>query len=573
MLEVKVALLTLAVALGQTEADEDTADTADVTPAAPEAATPRTPAIRYQFAQTNRVEIASGKTRVSAESGFVAPQNGYAMLRVFIDNTSGPRQTIELQFRANGAPGGHTVKQSVEVLEGERREVLMPVMAQMRSGQVTARGPGLTEGGESSVYFTGLYGSQQAMVSFGESANVETFLDERPEVSGADTTIGLLKPSQAPTEPLSYLGLDGVVLPMRAVFAQFSEAQRTALEQWVATGGRLMTPDSPALRQTFAMVKQLKPGKNAYGFGELWLVEGQAHTQWWPEVKAAVDPWGAPPAYLRHSGGLGDVLLPQATAPIGRFLLIIFLFTMVIGPGSVSVARRRGPAALLLFIPATALATCVLIVGYSAVADGFSVHAATYGYTWLDPARHRALTVGVTGYYANLSPRGAQFSASSGLVGSSSQDHEATAASYALSNGQQFGSDFLPSRAYREWGVVAVEPTRARLSLAKKGDQWVVRNALGADLEWVLVGIDGRQFSARSLNDGAEAPLKSIEGPLAGHTRADSRFSLAVTGAMPRGPDDGQFMAQVEGAPLVPTGGLAVQMHSAQSVIMGEVER
>ena len=77
----------------------------------------------------------------------------------------------------------------------------------------------------------------------------------------------------------------------------------------------------------------------------------------------------------RYGGGdaKSELLLPQATAPLGRFLFIITLFTLAIGPGSVWVARRRGPAALLVTIPGTALVTCVLIIGYSLIADGFRV--------------------------------------------------------------------------------------------------------------------------------------------------------------------------------------------------------
>ena len=40
-------------------------------------------------------------------------------------------------------------------------------------------------------------------------------------------------------------------------------------------------------------------------------------------------------------------LLAQAAPPVGRFLVIMILFTLLVGPGSLYVARKRGPLFVL----------------------------------------------------------------------------------------------------------------------------------------------------------------------------------------------------------------------------------
>ena len=117
---------------------------------------------------------------------------------------------------------------------------------------------------------------------------------------------------------------------------------------------------------------------------------------------------GPPPRWENNRFALrgGETpLLPNALVPVGRFLVLIFLFSLVVGPGGLMLARRKGPVALLIGVPAVALLTCLIIVADSVLGDGFVTHASRYSYTWLDRPRDRLVTSAVAGYYANLSPR------------------------------------------------------------------------------------------------------------------------------------------------------------------------
>ena len=207
------------------------------------------------------------------------------------------------------------------------------------------------------------------------------------------------------------------------------------------------------------------------------------------------------------------------------------------------------------------------------VADGFTVHGATYGYTTIDRASHRAITHGVTAYYANLAPSHVAFSSTVAVVPPWSGRRESNAADLEWRDGQQFGGDFVPSRSYREWGFVAVEPTRARVSLKRSGEGWVVQNALGFTAAHLYVDVDGTTFVADNVADGGEGRLSIVKWKSLDAGRADGRFSSNVRHRTVEAPlTHGQFLAQLEGQGFVPSGGISLSMHESEHFVRGEVE-
>jgi hypothetical protein len=530
----------------------------------------------YQVSQVSRVEVADGKTRVSVESNAPSPRSGSFPVRFFIDNSAGPTGRITLTIRSNVSSGSTTVTRDVEVNAGERRTVNVPVQSELRYGQVSAQGPGIKENLGASMYFTGTYDPQRVVLTLSQPEAFEKFVGRPPRYSAANVLVHAIPPSEAPSELAAYLGYDLVVVPDGATFDTLDETQRNAVEAYVASGGHVMvggTVRSPAM---FPLRAGLKPGTTQYGFGQLFLTGNTPSSS--AEVfrsQFPVSPHGPLPEYERryNTEAKTELLLPQATAPLGRFLLIITLFTLAIGPGSVWVARRRGPAALLVTIPGTALVTCLMIIGYSLIADGFTVHTASYGFTVLDGKQHRAITHGVTAYYANLAPSKGQLGPSSMLIAPFEDRREKHVASLTWKDGLTLGGDFVPSRTYREWGFVSVEPSRARLVIKPKGDAWVVQNALGTKVDKVMVNIDGRIFTAGPVRDGGEEKLESGNGLSYAGMLGATRFSASVIRTVaqedlkPR-----QFVAHVLGDTLVPTAGISSSVYKAEHWIRGEFE-
>lgn len=531
----------------------------------------------YQIAQVTRLEVASGRTKVSVESNAPSPRSGTFPVRFFIDNSTGPRQVVTLSIRASVGGSSHAVTRAVEVNPGERRTVNVPVPSEMRYGSVRADGPGIGENAGTSMYFQATYEPQRVVLSISRPEQFEKFVGRPPRYSGANVLVHAVPPAEAPGELASYLGYDCVTVPDGATLDSLDENARRALEAYVATGGHLLVGGAIRSTAVFPLLKSIKAGTNDYGFGKLLLATGapSGGLDVFREGPSVM-PHGPMPEYERRYNAAAaqkDLLLPQATAPLGRFLLIIALFTLAIGPGSVWVARRRGPAALLVTIPATAIVTCVLIISYSVIADGFVVHGSSYGYTLLDSREHRTLTQGVTAYYANLAPSKATFGPSTVVVAPTDDRRERYVADFTWRDGLTLGGDFVPSRTYREWGFVSVEPSRARLIVKRKGNGWVVQNALGVKVERLALNVDGRFFSGGPVRDGGEDELQAGNTLDVTATTASSRFGATVMRTVTERPlKPGEFLARVEGQGLVPTGGIGLQLHEGEHWVRGEYE-
>jgi len=412
------------------------------------------------------------------------------------------------------------------------------------------------------------------VLSLSTPDEVVKFIGKPPSYSEANVQIVAVPPAEAPTELAGYLGFDLVIVPTEETLSKLDAPARQALEAYLVSGGSVLIKGP--LRDTSALpLAKSNTVAQAYGFGSLYVEEKPSSGTRYFREAFPVNPQGALRDYERRypNEDVRPTLLPQATAPLGRFLFIIALFTLAIGPGSIFISRRRGPAALLVTIPATAFVTCALIIGYSLIADGFTVHATTYGYTLLDSKQHRAVTEGITAYYANLAPSKVRFSSNAVPVAPwDGRDHGV--ADWNWGDGLSMGADFVSSRSYREWGYVSVESTRARLALKKNGDSWAIQNALGFDIEKLLVNIDGVIFETGLVRDGGENTLGRNDGTLllpdeTGRRRFSNDVVTRVTAPL----EPGQFLVRARGAGFVPSGGIATQLHESEQLIRGELEQ
>lgn len=576
MVESLLLAALLAVTQDVPDTEEVAADVEAVEPEREEGDSSLVSLLDYQIAAVSRVDVAGGRTRVAVESNAPSPRSGSFPVRFFIDNTSGPRQVINLSIRSSVSGGLHSVTRAVEINAGERRTVNVPVPSELRYGTVRAEGPGITEDSNASMYFQATYDPQRVVLSLSRPEQFEKYVGKSPRYSGANVQVHAIPPAEAPGELASYLGYDAIAVPDGATLDTLDEAQRRALEAYVATGGHLIVGGSVRSPAIFPLLEAIRPGTSNYGFGKLIVTAGAPSGEL--DIfrdSLSVSPHGALPEYERryNNEAKKDLLLPQATAPLGRFLLIITLFTLAIGPGSVWVARRRGPAALLVTIPGTAVLTCALIIGYSVIADGFTVHTSSYGYTLLDSRQHRAITQGVTAYYANLAPSKATFGPSTMLIAPFEDRREKYVADLAWRDGLTLGGDFVPSRTYREWGFISVEPTRARVVVKKRGEGWVAQNALGVRVDRVLVNVDGRFFTAGPIRDGGEETLIAGNTLTYAGNLASSRFSSEVADAVAhRALQHHEFLARIVGDSLVPTGGVRASLGDAEHWVRGEFE-
>lgn len=537
----------------------------------------------YMFSPTTPMPIGDGVVTISAINGLQAPTVGYLPFWVQLRNNGAQSRTLRLDV--TGTNGGGTFSRVVELKGLETRRVSLPVPTNIGGAQIEVSGSGINYE-RTHVYFSPYLNT--SMLAIGSEDDFRRFAGKGPSTSAPDLAVLTMSAQEIPDELSALVGFSGISL-LGSDMASLTDGQRRVLEQYAASGGLLVieTP-SRALKSYLP----LWDGHDAslgvdYGFGRLIICnEGQtgcgiqalemAYTQGF-----VVNPLGPTPSYMRGPFGSryypdrpSDALLPQAAPPVGRFLLIMILFTLAVGPGSLFVARKKGPLFVLVTIPGVALVTCLGIAGYSAFVDGFAVHTTTRGFTLLDSKSARAITVGIEAFYANLTPDGPQHSSSTAII-FPTERYNAQSASIEWSGGPKFQGDFIPSRTYREWGVISVEPTRARL-VVKSGERPKVLNALGGNVVVGYVRHDDALWKFTDVADGAEGSVEKVgKGDPATEVLAGmegrGRFTDNVEARMREPLREGQFLVKLASPGMIPLGGMRTVHNGDVHVVRGEV--
>jgi hypothetical protein len=369
---------------------------------------------------------------------------------------------------------------------------------------------------------------------------------------------------EAPEEAVAYFGWAAVVIPAAGDFEKLNQGQRSALETYAALGGNLVLGQKP------------KGALNASLGPEGDFVLGHIFTHQKPEkilisTDIPVKPHGVFQEWERRQQPSVAPLLPQATAPLGTFFLIMVLFTLAIGPGSIAVAQARGQAALLISIPLTALVTCGVIMAYSLMADGFSVHTKHLGYTRISKmpeGERRAYSVSFSAWYANLAPPAVTLPHNTWPV---EPEGNESGLSMVWGEGLKIPS-FLASRTYQEWGMISAQPTRARIQVTQKGQGVWLENALGFDLSEVSVNIAGSVYQGRGVRDGQSSLLLLVpEVPIS--LGAESRFSQHLREQIEGPLKPNEFLARIESSGFLPSTGISATHHDSVNLVRGEVDR
>ncbi|MFE8602505.1 hypothetical protein [Archangium violaceum] len=541
------------------------------------------------------VEVSEGGLKVTVVNSVLRPPGGYIPLEVVLFNPGSTPRSVSIRVESVRVGRAQVSTRQVEVGPRQRLSAWMPVPSTAEGGLVRVNSPG------SSIQPFNFYsvepvgqpvlvlGSEEAFQSGTKLPRVKN----KPRLA-----VRFIPPQDAPRELALYVG-HRVVMVAGDVTALPADVW-SALESYAATGGYLALLRPPRdVAARLPLLTQTPMGVLPYGFG--WVrVCGQAREcgeELLTDVKLMEDPGvghvgvitpaGPPPSWQRGPFGSNNLLnnsevplLPGVQAPVGRFLLLITLFVLAVGPGGLMLARRKGPVALLIAVPSVALATCLAIVAWSVLVEGFAIHASRYSLIWLDRDRDRALMVGLGGYYANLEPEGLHLPAQAALIGPD-LDWESQAMEADWTNGMAVTGSFLPSRTYREWGEVAVLPSRARLTVRREGEALRVQNALGAPLASGYLRLGGKLWRLPALADGAEgeatlAPASKDEVSFTSvvdfSAVARRRFSRVSWPSLSEPLPEGGFAAKLEGPGLLPSVALPVELHEGVHFVQGRVD-
>lgn len=520
----------------------------------------------------------SGDLKASMRVVTLVPSRGYTPIQVTVHNTGGQPRPVRLSISAQG----RRTERSLEVAPRERAVAWLLLPADLQGGTLQMDSPGLDTVAEG-FYLDGYRGARVMVLGDVKSFEAATGLGRAPDTTEPLVAARFLEPRTAPRELAAYAGYDAVLVAVPP--DQVPADVWAVLESYAVSGGKLVLDQPPANpRLLFPLLQDEKAELSSYGFGFVrQFHECRTRTpgcgfSLWEDTQrsqAVVTPAGPPPRWERHDL-LNDGRLPlltSARAPVGRFMLLIFLFTLAVGPGGWMLARRKGPLAVLIAVPALAVLTSLGLVAWSVLVDGFSVHAARYSFTLLDRERSRAVTMGLNAWYANLAEDGARMPASSVLL--APDDPEDPPRLLDWTNGLVVKNSFLPSRSYREWGEIAVVPSRARLTVRKADGGVRVQNALGAPLRGGTLKLDGHFWALPELADGAEGlatPLDAAPGELLGLAHEPlSRFGDA-SAPLVQPLENGTFVARLDGRGFTPTAVMDVALDAGLHVVRGQAE-
>jgi hypothetical protein len=545
--------------------------------------------VRFGYADsTGNLENLDDKDelRVSVRSGTLRAKRGYTPLEVTLYNGESVPRAVRLSFQGYGS-GAPETERALELAPRQRLTTYLLVPAPVQSGIFSVSGPNLPP------RTTGVYlddGSSLSVVVLGASKAFEasTAMPRAEESRLPEMNTRFLPVQDAPRELAAYVGY-AMVMVTEDVASVPSDVW-AALENYAAAGGSLILARPP--RDVHQRLPLLSPEPargvwSAYGFGNVYLCQSgpqdcaKAMTSVDQDGPPPLDPVGPPPRWENNRFALnrGETpLLPNALVPVGRFLILIFLFSLVVGPGGLMLARRKGPVALLIGVPAVALLTCTIIIADSVLVDGFVTHSSRYSYTWLDRPRDRAVTSVVAGYYANLAVSEVRFPANTVLLAPGELDEWLLDVSW--SGGGMVADGFLPARTYMEWGELAVVPTRARLVARREGNGVKVQNALGAPIQEGYLRLGRKYYALPGLADGAEGMATELES---GKPQGGIADLVSLPLGMKRrvkttGPDflrpleEGHFLARMGGMGFGPLAAMKVELHEGIHYVRGQVD-
>lgn len=273
--------------------------------------------------------------------------------------------------------------------------------------------------------------------------------------------------------------------------------------------------------------------------------------------------------------------------PARGLLLVMLLFTLTIGPiNIVALWMMKKPMLLLWTVPGIALVFSAAVMIYALLSEGITPHARTFAVTLLDQQSRHAVSLGVHGYYAPLTPgnglwfdadtcitpqveTGYYYGSGSGQVRSIDQTH-----------GQHLTTGWVAARVPAHLAVRKSETRHERLdvSFADDGTPTVV-NGLGSDItNLTLADAQNRIWTSQNLTAGQSAamtPTNSVRTS-GDNTPALTKVITADWNAvqhLTKTPTDylapGAYLAELAGSPFLEPGIEGLKEHRTQCVVVG----
>jgi hypothetical protein len=330
------------------------------------------------------------------------------------------------------------------------------------------------------------------------------------------------------TDWLAYSHYDGIVLTGDDLKAM-PPAVLTTLWQYTETGGSLTVLGSAKLPESWVPLGARPGGFTAYaaGFGECLVHPDARLTRWDADrIHTLADTWartaGAWPQQNRstYAANAKFPIVEDLGIPIKGLFILMLLFTLAIGPVNfILLSRLKRRIWLLWTTPALSLVTCLAVLGYMLISEGWQGHLRTETLTVLDEASHRATTVGWTGVYSPLTPGdGLHFSYQTEVESQRLHDSRRTgvrSCTIDWSRDQHFASGWVEARVPAHFKVRKSELRRERVIIHREDGRLSMVNCLRAPIRrfW-YADENGAVYTANEVPPGPGTVLTALDDKL-----------------------------------------------------------
>lgn len=397
------------------------------------------------------------------------------------------------------------------------------------------------------------------------------------------------------TNWLGYTRYDGVVVTADDLRTMPAEV-RNAIGQYVECGGSLLIlgPNAP-LPGPWKL--QPHPRRNCLlttpGFGECVVIDrtdlsrdrgsdlGSALESW----IGSVTPW----LRVRDPSDANRVfpVVEDVGIPVRGLLALMFVFAIVIGPVNfVVLTHKKRKLWLFWTVPLISFITCLTVIAYMAVTEGWKGRSRIEGFTILDENSRRASSLGWTGFYTPLLPSGGlhfspdtEVNYQNGEYPHSRRGSSGSALTIDWTRDQHFSSGWLTPRVPAHFALRKSELRRERMTISKGADGLEAVNGLGADLsEFWYCDETGNLFHADAILAGERANLPPAPRPTSsgGVKSLRSVYAGEWTGLSTKMKVEGPallaprtYLGVMEAAPFMDDGMPGASVRKMRSIVYG----
>jgi hypothetical protein len=534
--------------------------------------------------------------------------HGYAEIMVRVVNRSSESREVKLTYpKSSYSYGGDNVRAVTRTVKVDGGGNLRVSLAWPERQSAMGDGLGVAVDGrefEHAIPVGGSrgyrsYGVHGAVILLSRSVDARFPDWMRPggathEFVRSDVEIGLWSPNW-----LGYTRFDGLVLTDNDLRTMPAEV-KAAIGQYVECGGSLLVLGAKAPLPGNWKAKA-NPGGfiqlHSPGFGHCQVIAKPELLPFWrPEYALIHEAWTTTLAPFQRDRAPAEAnrifpVVDDVSIPVRGLVTVMFLFVILIGPVNLIVlARKKRKLWMFWTVPVFSFFTCLLVLGYMAVTEGWQGRSRAESFTILDESSRRASTIGWTGFYTPLVPRGGlHFSTDTEVIYQNGADpygsysygrgSSNTALSMDWSSEQHLTSGWLTPRVPSHFAIRKSELRRERVAFSKGADGQVEAvNGLGADVVtlWYM-DENGKVFRADGIAAGERASLKPASGPaVPGNTKLRGLYTGDWYNVVARANTDAvnllaprTYLAVLDAAPFMDEGMPGVSVRKTRSIVYG----